>query len=167
MFVELPAGFKVPNKVLLLQKYVYGLKHSPLNFYRHLRSVLESRGFEKSAHDDCLFTNGTVMILFWVDDAIFYAKSKKIIDDVILSLKDIFLLERDKDMARFLGTNISRSKYGSKDGSKDVITMTQTGLIDRILRAMDMLDSNPKYTPADKNPLQKDLIGEPWCEELE
>ena len=76
------------------------------------------------------------MILFWMDDAIFFAKSKKSIDDVILSLKDIFLLEREEDMAEFLGINISRSK----DGNKDIITMTQTGLIDRILRAMDMLD---------------------------
>ena len=163
VFVELPAGFKVPNKVLLLQKSVYGLKQSPLNFYKHLRGGLESRGFEKSAHDDCLFTNGTVMILFWVDDAIFYVKSKKIIDDVILSLKDNFLLEKEEDMAGFLCINISRSK----DGGKEIITMTQTALTDRILQAMDTVDSNIKYTPADKDPLHKNLMGEPCCESWE
>ena len=87
-------------------------------------------------------------------------KSKKSIDDVILSLRDNFLVEREEDMAVFIGINISRSK----DGSKEIITMTHTGLIDRILQAMDMLDSNVKYTPADKDPLHKDLMGEPCCE---
>ena len=27
-----------------------------------------------------------------------------------------------------------------------------------------MVDSNIKYTPADKDPIHKDLMGEPWCE---
>ena len=40
------------------------------------------------------------------------------------------------------------------------MTLTQTGLINRILTAMDMQDINPKCTPADKEPLNKDLDGE-------
>ena len=64
VFVELPKGFEVPNKVLHLQKSVYGLRQSLLNFYRHLRKGLECRGFMKSSHDDCLFTNGEIMVLF-------------------------------------------------------------------------------------------------------
>ena len=103
------------------------------------------------------------MILFWVDDAIFYAKSKKSIDDVILSLNDTLLLEGEEDMAGFLGMNISRNE----DGSKEIIAMTQTGLVDRILQTMDMLDSDVKYTPADKEPLHKDLMGEPCYESWE
>ena len=66
VFVELPQGFEIPNMVLHLQKSVYVLRQSPLNFYRHLRQGLESRGFKKSSHDDCLLTNGEVMVLFWL-----------------------------------------------------------------------------------------------------
>ena len=62
IFVELPAGFESPNKVLLLEKSVYGLQQSPLNFYNHLRHGLESRGLVKSNHDDCLFTNGETIV---------------------------------------------------------------------------------------------------------
>ena len=91
------------------------------------------------------------MIQFWVDDAIFYAKSKKIIDNMILSLKDTFLLEREEDMAGFLETNII---WNAK-----TITMIQTGLIDRILGVMDMEDSNLKYTPVDTDLLHDDLEG--------
>ena len=57
----------------------------------------------------------------------FYAKDNASIDTIISSLKDEFLLEREEDMAGFLGLNISR-----KDGT---ITLTQTGLIDDILEA--------------------------------
>jgi hypothetical protein len=158
VFVELPSGFESPNKVLLLQKSVYGLRQSPLNFYKHLRQGLESRGFVKSAHDDCLFTNGETIVLFWVDDCIFYSKKSSTIDKVILSLKDEFLLEKEEDMAGFLGIQIVR------DAENHTITMTQTGLIDRILVAMEMESCNMKYTLAEKDPLCKDTDGAPCCE---
>ena len=74
---------------------MYGLRQSPLNFYRHLRDGLESRGFKKSNHDDYLFTNGEIMVLFWVDDCIFYAKDDSSINAIIYSLKDEYLLERE------------------------------------------------------------------------
>ena len=88
VFVELPHGFEIPNMVLHLQRSVYGLRQSPLNFYRHLLQGLESRGLKNSSHDDCLFTNENVMVLFWVDHCIFYAKDTPLIDEVIASLKD-------------------------------------------------------------------------------
>ena len=53
-------------------------------------------------------------------------------------------------MAGFLGIKIER------DDNNSTLTMTQTGLIDRILVATDMKDCNLKYTPADKDPLCKD-----------
>ena len=87
VFVELPSGFEVPNKVLILKYSVYGLHQTPLNFYRHLCQGLESRNFVKSDYDDCLFTDGNVIVLFWVDDCIFYSKNKRPIDDLILDLK--------------------------------------------------------------------------------
>ena len=45
MYVELPKGFESSNMVLLLQQSVYGLRQRPLNFCKHLRQGLESRGF--------------------------------------------------------------------------------------------------------------------------
>ena len=43
------------------------------------------------------------MVLFWVDSYIFNAPDKQSVDDVIISLKDEFLLEREEDVAGFLG----------------------------------------------------------------
>ena len=56
VFVELLVGFEVSNKVFLLKKSVYGFRQIPLNFYKYLRKVLESRGFVKPDHDFCFFT---------------------------------------------------------------------------------------------------------------
>ena len=52
--------------------------------------------------------------------------------EVIDSLKDSFLLEREDGMAGFLGLKID--KY-TEDGS---VTLTQEGLIDIILGAMNL-----------------------------
>ena len=64
----------------------------------------------KSSNDDYLLTYGDTIVLFWVDDYIFYSESAKTIDEVILSLKDEFLLEREEDMADFLGIKITRDE---------------------------------------------------------
>ena len=158
VYVELSHGFEVPNIVLPLRQSAYGLRKSPLDFYKHLREGLEYRDFIKSSYDDCLFKNGTFIILFWVDGCILYAKNKQAIDKVIDSLKDGYLLEKEEDVAGFLGIQVNR------DG-KGTIKLTQTGLIDKILNSMDMQDSNPKYTPADKEPLDKDLLNAPCAED--
>ena len=123
-----------------------------------MRQGLESRGFVKSDHDDCLFTNGTGIALFWVDDCIFYSKKIDQIDKLILDLKDEFLLERESDMAGFLGLHMDKSKEG-------VVILSQTGLINRILSVMTMEECNPKYTPVDKVPVAKDIDGDPCMEE--
>ena len=96
--------------VLYLQRSVYGLRQSPLKFYRRLCQGLESRGFKKSSHDNFLLTDGNVMVLFRVNDCIFYAKDSNLIDDAISSLKDEFLLEREEDMVGFLGLHILHDK---------------------------------------------------------
>jgi hypothetical protein len=63
-------------------------------------------------------------------------------------------LEKEEDMAGFLGVQIATDKYGAK-------TLTQTGLIDRILRMTNMLEASGKATPAAYGALGKDANGDP------
>lgn len=93
IYVELLRGFEQQGMMLELQQSVYGLRQSPLNVYHHVRQGLESREFEKSEYDECLFNNGEVLVLLWVDDCIFYSRSKVKIGKIIESLKDEFLLK--------------------------------------------------------------------------
>ena len=158
VYVGLPRGFEQQGMVLELQQSVYGLRQRLLNVYRRLRQDLESIGFAKSDYDECLFNNGEVIILFWVDDCIFYSKSKDKIDRIVESLKDEFLLKREENMAGFLGLNIQHST------DKKTVTLTQVGLIERILQVTGIDDSNHKLASAETTPLCKDIEGEP-CQE--
>jgi len=100
------------------------------------------------------------MVLFWVDDCIFYSKTDEAIDKLIKDLKDEFLLEKEQDMAGFLGLQIDRT-------TKVTVVLTQTGLIDIIIILMELEDCNIKHTPVDKLPLGKDLEGDPCREQWE
>ena len=53
----------------------------------------------------------------------------------------------------FLGLQIDGSIPGT-------VTLTQTGLIEKILAPMDISECNHKYAPADKGSLGKDEDGE-------
>ena len=70
-----------------------------------------------------------------------------------------FLLVQEEYVAHFLGIKITRPS------DKDTITLTQTGLTDRILRSIVMEQCLIKYTPEDKDPTHKDLEGARCCEE--
>ena len=50
----------------------------------------------ESDYDDCLFTNGDIVILFWTNDYMFYSKHKGVIDKLNIDLKEEFLLEKRK-----------------------------------------------------------------------
>ena len=65
------------------------------------------------------------------------------IDDVILNLKDEFLLAREENFAAFLGIQIKRNI------DEGIVTLTQTDLKDRILEIMELEESSHKYTPTD------------------
>ena len=75
---------------------------TPLIFYKNICHGSESKGFKNSDYDDYMFTNGTIMVILWVGDCIFYAKEDKEIDAVTTYLKDKFLFEREEDVARFM-----------------------------------------------------------------
>ena len=89
----------------------YCLMWSLLCFYNHIKDGLENRGFKKSSYDDCLFTNGEIIVLFWADDYVFFAKYDASINTIFFSLEDEFLLERDEDMIGFLGLKVNISEY--------------------------------------------------------
>jgi len=156
VYVEMPRGFREGNKVLKLQRSLYGLKQSPRNFFLHLKSKLEKFGFKQQIDlDPCLFISDKVICLVYVDDTLFFARNEKDIDEVVMFLKNENMeLEVEDDVAGFLGVHIDRKKDGR-------ITLTQLGLTDRIIRALNLGDSHGKETPAEFGTLPKDLDGEP------
>ena len=49
------------------------MKQLPLNFFIHLQDRLIKRGFKQLKLDPCLFLNGKVVCLIYVNDCLFYA----------------------------------------------------------------------------------------------
>jgi hypothetical protein len=157
VYVEMPRGFSKPGKVLRLKKSLYGLKQSPRNFFQHLKSKLESIGFVAATNiDSCLFISDKVICLCYVDDTLLFSPKQEWIDEVIDKLKNTadLSVEIEDDVAGFLGVQIKR------DDKKGTVTLTQTGLIDRIIEALAIDGLPPVDTPADEV-LTMDKNGDP------
>ena len=156
VFVQMPKGFRKRGTILKLRRSLYGLKQSPRNFFNHLKDNLQSKtlNFIQSQHDPCLFFGKNCIIITYVDDCLFFSKDIQEIDRVIDQLRyQGMSLNKEEDVAGFLGINISRLPSGD-------IEMTQRGLIDRIITTLGLEDANPKHTPALIMPLAKDENGE-------
>jgi Reverse transcriptase (RNA-dependent DNA polymerase) len=156
VFVSMPRGFSQPNKVLRLKKSLYGLKQAPRNFFLYLKGKLEKIGFKSQQDlDPCLFVSDRVICLVYVDDTLFYSPKEEWIDEVIQQLKDNDMdLEVEGEVAGFLGVHIVR------DQDDKGITLTQTGLINRIVEAAGITHLPIKHTPASVKSLVKDENGD-------
>ena len=170
IYVSQPRGWKTLNlmglaepfkdgHVLKLNRSLYGLRQSPRNFFEHLKERLESIGFEQSKCDPCLFLKGEITCLVYVDDCLFFGRSRNVLDKAIADLKDAEMdLNIEDDVAGFLGVLLHKNEDGT-------VTLTQTGLIDRILSVLGLVSANGTKTPAPKPALPRDVDGEPFVED--
>ena len=157
IYLEMPRGFKQEGKCLKLNSTIYGLRQSPRAFWKFMVEKMESCGMKQSSLDPCLFVSQKVVAITWVDDILFWAKDEKDIHKLAMNLRGVGVdLEEEEDAAGFLGVTLSKLKDGR-------IEMVQTGLIDRIIEALGLDDSNAhgKWTPCEKAPLVRDENGEP------
>jgi hypothetical protein len=169
VYIDLPRGWQTlnelgikenfkPGHVLKLNRGLYGLRQSPRNFFLYLKENLESVGFNQSKHDPCLFISDTVICVVYVDDCLFFACNEEAIQNAIQMIKDKGMdLEVEDSVGGFLGISIQRT---ANDDGDEYITLTQRGLIDRIINALGLGDnSNGLNTPAPEKPLPKDSEG--------
>ena len=155
VYVEMPRGFMEKNMVYKLNKSLYGLRQSPRNFFSHLSKQLCSVGMSPSKADPCLFIGKDCICLTYVDDILIFAKSQDVIDKLVSDLREVGAsLTVEDNVAGFLGVDISRQDNGD-------ITMTQTGLIERIVEALGLTHGNVKETPAAQGTLPKNEDGPP------
>jgi hypothetical protein len=152
----MPRGFRDEGKVLRLRKSLYGLKQAPRKLFIHLKGKLENIDFVQSDFDPCLFISDRVICFVYVDGTLFFSPDQTSIAEVIEKLKREELeLEIEYEVAIFLGVHIDRNIDGT-------IHLTQTGLIDGIIKALDLqLDQHQKQTTCEQGCLGADLNGEP------
>ena len=136
---------------------VHGLKQTSRNFYQHLKTKLETAGFTSVEDvDPCLFISDKVICWVYVDDCLFYSPKAEYIDEMITKLReDDMTLEVEDSVAGFLGVHIDRNN------STGEVTLTQTGLIERIMKALGVEGEHGKTTPAAHEALHSDKNGDP------
>jgi hypothetical protein len=101
-----------------------------------------------------------LMIVLYVDDAGIAAPTVELIDAFVDGLKAKgFELTKEGSFSEFLGIKFE------EDTSAGSITMTQTGLIKKIIATTKMENCNPNWVPAAKEALGIDPEGKPMEEE--
>jgi hypothetical protein len=161
VYIHLPRGFRSPiqatKSCLKLKRSLYGSTYAPLLWYEHLFNYLVNKdGFTQSKHDPCLLLKPDMIIILYVDDAGIAYKDEKCVDDFLERLKtNGFDLTKEGSFSEYLGIQYEEDKATGD------ITMTQQGLIKKIIAATGMESCNPNHTPATKHALSKDPEGEP------
>ena len=159
--MHVPRGHKSekgPDHCLKLLKSLHGHCAAPLLWCNHITSHFTKLGLEKSQFDPCLWCGRGLVLVPCVDDVCLGAASMDDIDAFIKDLRDEGLtLTKDETLSEFLGVKFEQTPDGS-------VNMTQTGLINKILQAAKMEDSNPNALPAEQKALASDEDGEPHQE---
>ena len=98
IYMEQPEGFRLKgldtNKVLCLQDALYGLKQSALTWWQELKSSMKRIGFRCTVSDAGVFFThigkDLIMIIVYVDDALFFGKNQRAVKKVKKTFMDIW-----------------------------------------------------------------------------
>ena len=155
IYVDMPRGFAKHGHVLKLKRNLYGRSSAPRQWFALLKKRLGEAGFIQQLDvDPCLFISDKVIMILFVDDSLLFAKDKKDLDAALVKLRSMGLaLEIEDDVGGFLGVKIDHSVPGQ-------VTMTQTGLIEKIIADLHIEDLPTVDTPA-TGVLGTDADGDP------
>jgi hypothetical protein len=119
----------------------------------------------------CLFHKPGIVALVYVDDILFFSKNNEAISKEIIALEKTFKItkdNKDQDVFAYLGVEV---KWQKDESGKDVISMSQPGLIEKIItkvmeRGKPVKDAKTRteHTPASEDPLHANANGEDFSE---
>ena len=129
ILVATPPGFQQRGRCCRLLRALYGMVDSPARWQRHLESVLYHLGFCRISTEACLYTNGKITILCYVDDLALFARreDRAELDELKKLLADMLDIRDCGELKWFLGIRILRDRQQQK------IWLSQDGYIDRIV----------------------------------
>ena len=105
-----------------------------------------SKGFHRSNFDSCVYFERTrdenfIYLLIYVDDMLLICRNIKDINELKNALKLEFEMKNLGAVKRILGIDIFRNQR------KDILTLSQTGYILKVLKEFGMLESKAVSTP--------------------
>jgi hypothetical protein len=115
IYMEEPEGFKsAGNKVVLLQKSIYGLKQSPRLWQQELQGTLLELGFRLTCDNSIYVHDKDETILgVYVDDLLCLSKTNAIADELLQQLQKKYKLKDEGKVKKYLGLEIQQSNDGT------------------------------------------------------
>ncbi|KAI2513951.1 hypothetical protein MHU86_335 [Fragilaria crotonensis] len=142
-----------------VQANLYGLSVAPRLWFEHVLEAFTDQGFKQSTLDPCFLFKDTIMVVLYVDDVGIAYANESDLNKLLDGLERRGLqFTKEGTFTDFLGIKFV------KDATNNTVTLTQKGLIQRIIDATGMADCNPNWTPAIQLPLGIDPDGEPYNE---
>jgi hypothetical protein len=124
-----------------------------------LGKALAEMGLTASKHNPCLLYTTNLLVVLYVDNAGLAAPDPKYIDQFITELHcRKFDLTKEGSFSDFLGIKFD------EDTKKGTITLTQRGLIKKVITATGLEECKPNWTPALMLALGMDPNGPPMQE---
>ncbi|QGA21642.1 hypothetical protein EYB26_009353 [Talaromyces marneffei] len=149
VFMRIPPGYRhlYPGTILKLNKALYGLRTSPLQWQRTLTESLQKLGFKSVPHEPCCMIKSGILIFFYVDDIVLaYKKDKeKEARSLMNNLKKEYTITGGEELQWFLGIRVIR------DREKKLIWLSQASYIDKIAKLADTF-------PIHDTPMAKDEL---------
>ncbi|GJR06124.1 retrotransposon protein, putative, ty1-copia subclass [Tanacetum coccineum] len=143
-----PEGFVDPNhprRVCKLQISIYGLKQTSIRWNKRFDEEIKRFGFSQNLDEPCVFLKASgssvTFLIFYVDDIIIMRNHIPSLQSVKSYLGKCFAMKDLGEAAFILGIKIYR------DRSKQLIGLSQSAYMDKILKRFRMDSSKRGYIP--------------------
>ena len=151
VYMDQPEGFVVTGKenlVCKLRKSIYGLKQASRQWYIKFNDTITSYGFVEIIVDRCIYikiSGSKFVILFlYVDDILLVANDMSMLHDVKKYLSKNFEMKDMGEASYVIGIEIFR------DRSQGLLSLSQEGYINKILKRYKMEKCSAGITPIQK-----------------
>ncbi|GJZ33972.1 retrotransposon protein, putative, ty1-copia subclass, partial [Tanacetum coccineum] len=148
VYMVQPEGFvdpKHPNKVCKLQHSIYGLKQASRSLNIRFDEEIKKIDFSQNPDEPCVYLKASrsnvAFLVLYVDDILLMGNSVTMLKEVKSWLCKYFSMKDLGEAAYILGIKIIR------DRSKQLIALSQSAYLEKILKKFRMENSKKGYTP--------------------
>ncbi|XP_044715244.1 reverse transcriptase (RNA-dependent DNA polymerase) domain-containing protein [Hirsutella rhossiliensis] len=108
---------------------------SPLLWYNEISQALKEAGIDRTDEEPCVFTNGKILALVYVDDILILnpRQEKKAVNDLVQHLQSKYDL-REEEFKWYLGIRVVRDRPNRK------IYLCQDAYVEKIARKFKLSD---------------------------
>ena len=150
--VRPPSGCPLSKagQLWLLKKTLYGLRRSPIHWYRTIKAKLEEIGLQATAHDPCLFFGylddhaEPIYVGVYVDDLKYFSTSDDVEAMFEQRLGSKLTVDFMGPVCWFLG---SKYEWERTEDGRLTVSITQTAKIEEMQEKFGMMNCNAVDTP--------------------